>query len=116
MLADSMLVVDDSKVDYRITPNRVYHGLRANNEIISTRMIPDLGEIAVWHGKKILLANPCIKPEEVPQYFDFVLYKASQSGNKCYQDRILLRKFVNNEGVGYAEYNLRSEGALIVDI
>ena len=115
-MADSLLIANRTKLDYQITPYRRYHSLASSNEIIKTKLIPDLGEIAVWHSKKILLANPCIKPEDIPGYFDFVLYKTDQSDAKCYQEQILLRKLVDNQGAGYEEYNLRSNGALIVDI
>ena len=115
-ITDSLLNLDQDQMNYNITPYRRYHGLIATNSTVEKRLIADLGEISVWHGKKILLANPCILPEAIPDHFDFVLFKVGQSGIKCYQEQILLRKFVNDQSVGYAEHNLRSEGALIVDI
>jgi competence protein ComEC len=115
-ITDSLLNLDQDKINYQITPYRRYHGLSSTNNSVERRMITDLGEITVWHGRKILLANPCIKPEAIPDHFDFVMFKVGQSGMECYQEQILLRKFVDDQGVGYIEHNLRSDGALIVDI
>jgi len=115
-ITDTLHYTDQSKIDYQITPNRRYYGLISSNEAVSNRIIPNLGVVTVWHGKTILLANPCIKVDEIPGIFDFVLYRTDQSNTICYQEQILLRKFVNNQGAGYKEHNLRKDGALIIDI
>ena len=103
-------------MNYKIDPYRRNHALKASNSTVEKSKISNLGEVTVWHSKKILLANPCISLKTIPTHFDFVLFKVSQSGMKCYQEQILLRKFVNDQGVGYSEHNLRSDGAVIVDI
>ena len=115
-LADSMLLADVDKIEYQITPYRLKNGLSPSNNIVRKFSQPDLGEIIVWQGKHILLAIPCLREEDSPQLFDFVLYKVSRTQQNCYQEQILLRKFVNNQVLSYAKYNLRSQGALIVDI
>jgi len=116
IVADSLLLIDEGKIDYLLTPYRRKNGLSPGSKDISQQIIPDLGEVLVWHGKRILLANGCVEEKDIPAYFDFVLYKVSRSGQNCYQEQILLRKFVNNQDLRYVSYNLRDQGALIVDI
>jgi competence protein ComEC len=113
--ADSSLLADAGKIDYSLTPYRRKSGLFLSESGIREQ-ITDLGEVVVWHGKRILLANPCLDEKEIPPYFDFILFKITQTRQNCYQEQILLRKFVNNKEAGYTRYNLRSQGALIVDI
>ena len=115
-IADSALLADDSKLDYLLTPYRREKGLSLGNIAIRQEQVQELGEVLVWHGKRILLANPCLEEYDIPQYFDYVLYKVNRTENNCYQEQILLRKFVNNKGLSYVKYNLHIEGALIVDI
>ena len=115
-IADSVLLADESKLDYLLTPYRREKGLSPGNLAIRQEPVQDLGEILVWHGKRILLANPCLEEYDIPQYFDYVLYKVNRTENNCYQEQILLRKFVDNQELTYVKYNLHTEGALIVDI
>ena len=115
-LADSLLLADRNKIDYHLTPYRRQNGLYPAGKSIKKMAIPELGEVIVWHGKYILLARPCLEEKDIPRYFDFVLYKVGPTRQYCYQEQILLRKFVNDQDLSYARYNLRSQGALIVDI
>ena len=114
--ADSLLLTDRNKIEYHLTPYRQQNGLIPGGKSVKQMSIPELGEIMVWQGKRILLANPCLEEKDIPGYFDFVLYKVGATGQYCYQEQILLRKFVNNQGLSYNKYYLRSQGALIVDI
>jgi len=115
-LADSLLLTNKRKIDFLLNPYRRFHGLAPVNSDINKTSVANLGEVIVWHGKSILLANPCLEEREIPKDFDFVLYKTSQSGMKCYQEQILLRKFVNNQEVKYTRHNLHTQGAIIIDI
>jgi len=114
--ADTLLLADPGKIDYLITPYRQKNGLSRSKNKLKEEVIADLGEVIVWHGKRILLANTCIAENDIPPYFDIILFKITQRRQNCYQEQILLRKFVNNQQQGYSRYNLRSQGALIVDI
>ena len=116
LLADPLLQADIKKIDYSITPYRRQNGLSAGSDKIKKLLIPELGEVIVWHGKRILLASPCLDEKDIPRHFDYVLFKVSRTVQNCYQEQILLRKFVNNQGLSYNKYYLRSQGALIVDI
>jgi competence protein ComEC len=113
---DSALLADTGKIDYHLTPYRRKYGLSPVDSSIEQQVISGLGAVIVWHGKRILLANTCLAETVIPPYFDFILFKISQTPQNCYQEQILLRKFVNNQEPGYSKYNLRSQGALIVDI
>ena len=115
-IADSMLLADKSKIDYLLTPYRRQNGLSPGIKNVKRQFVPDLGVVIVWHGNRILLANPCLKEKDMPRNFDYVLYKAGRTPQNCYQEQILLRKLVNNQVLSYAKYNLRAQGALIVDI
>ncbi len=116
LVADSLLQADIKKIDYNITPYRRQNGLSPGSNKIKKLAIPDLGEVIVWHGKRILLASPCLAEKDIPRHVDYVLYKVGRTAQNCYQEQILLRKFVNNQGLSYNKYYLRSQGALIVDI
>jgi hypothetical protein len=116
LVADSLLLINEGQINYLLTPYRRKNGLSPGSKDIRQQTIPDLGEVLVWHGMQVLLANSCIEEKDIPGYFDFVLYKVSRSGQNCYQEQILLRKFVNNQDLRYVSYNLRDQGALIVDI
>jgi competence protein ComEC len=113
---DPTLAKDKGKIDYHLLPYRRNLGLVPGESSLGLITVANLGEVFVWHGHKILLANPCLEIKEIPEYFDFVLYKIEQTTENCYQDQILLRKFVDNRYQGYSKYNLRTKGALIVDI
>ena len=115
-LADSALLADAGKLAFLVTPYRRFYGLTANPATPVHQAIPGLGEVIVWQGRALLLADPCREPDAIPRYFDYVLYKAGQSAVNCYQDQILLRKFVNDAGADYQTYNLRTDGALIIDL
>jgi competence protein ComEC len=115
-IADSVLLADSNKINYHITPYRRQNGfLPANNNLLQP-LVTDIGEVIVWHDKRILLANACLAENEIPQVFDFVLFKAGRTPGNCYQEQILLRKFVSDQERSYARYNLHTQGALIVDI
>ncbi len=114
--ADTALLANREKRAFLVTPYRRFYGLKPALARPVRQQVAGLGEIIAWQGKTLLLANPCLKPTEMPPYFDFVLFRAGQSAAKCYQDQILLRKFVSDEGVRYQVHNLRTEGALIVDL
>lgn len=116
LVADSLLQVDINKINYNITPYRRQNGLSCGSIKIKKLAIPELGEVIVWHGKRILLASPCLEEKDIPRYFDYVLFKVGRTAQNCYQEQILLRRFVNNQGPSYNKYYLRSQGALIVDI
>jgi hypothetical protein len=109
-------LADKNIIDYQLTPYRRKLGLSPGGRIISRQSIPELGEVIVWCGKRILFANPCLEEKDIPGYFDFVLYKTSRTAQQCYQEQILLRKFVTVLGTSYTRHNLRLQGALIVDI
>jgi competence protein ComEC len=115
-IADSVLLADKSKIDFLLTPYRRQNGLSPGSKNIKQQTIPDLGLAIVWHGKRILLASPCLEEKDIPLNFDYVLYRTGRTPQNCYQEQILLRKFVNNQVLSYTKYNLRSQGALIVDI
>ena len=115
-IADSILLADADKVDYQLSPYRQEMGLSTGSNNIKKIIVPNLGEVIVWHGLHILLANACLQDKDLPLNFDYVLYKVSRTRQKCYQEQILLRKFVNNQVSSYVKYNLRSQGALIIDI
>jgi len=116
LIADTLLLADSNKTGYHIAPYHRQNGLLPANESIEQISVSDLGEVIVWHDKRILLANPCLGVNDIPEIFDFVLFKVSRTPANCYQEQILLRKFVNNQDVSYGRYNLHSQGALIVDI
>lgn len=115
-LADSGLVANKEKVDYLIHPYRRFYGLTQGKQLLNKKKFPGLGDVLVWEGKKILLARACLKEDEIPPYFDYVLYKVNKADKKCYQEPILLSKFVENHQQHYVKYELRKNGAQIINI
>ncbi len=116
MFADPLILLDSNKIDYLLTPYRRFYGLSQNNTSVTSISVVSIGEVIVWHGKRILLAEPCLVLAKIPPHFDYVLYKSSLSTRECYQEQNLLLKLVKNQAEYYKAYDLQLEGALIIDI
>jgi len=114
--ADPLILMDLNKLDYLLTPHRRYYALKPKITPLESVSMVSIGEVIVWHGKRILLARSCLSVANIPPYFDYVLYKTSQSNRDCYQEQNLLLKLVNNDVEPYSVYDLNAEGALIIDI
>jgi len=116
MFADPLILLDSNKIDYLLTPYRRFYGLSQNNTSVTSISVVSIGEVIVWHGKRILLAEPCLVLAKIPPHFDYVLYKSSLSTRECYQEQNVLLKLVKNQAEYYKAYDLQLEGALIIDI
>lgn len=114
-ITDSLLSTETSKIDFHITPYRRQFNLQIDNRSIKTRKT-QWGDAFVWHGKKILLADPCINSIELPEIFDLLLIKPAVSSYDCYQEQIVLRKLVEDQQIHFEEHNLKKEGALIINL
>jgi hypothetical protein len=114
-ITDSTLLQENNKIDYHINPTRNQYNLTLSDIPLKT-IRTTWGDVFVWYDQVILIANPCTKREEIPGEFDIILMKPSVSKRHCYQEQIVLRKLVDEQGVHYTEHNLREAGALIIKI
>jgi hypothetical protein len=94
-LSDSLL--DQQSIDYAIQPNRVAEGIWPSAGQINRQRLEGLGEIVVWQGKTILIAEHCAHEVTNRWKFDFILHPEHPRYLECYSDQNLLIKLVGED-------------------
>ena len=95
-LKDSL--TEQKAISYSIAPNRINSGLRPSGYQVYSRELHGIGNIIVWEGKKILVAESCVHDIHGIEEFDYVLHPRHPRYKNCYSDRNLLIRLVNQDG------------------
>ena len=61
LIGDSLLLADSNKIGYHLSPYRLQNGLSYAMNNIEQTSVSELGEVMVWHDKRILLAPRACK-------------------------------------------------------
>jgi competence protein ComEC len=110
-LSDTSLT--ENQIEYSIMPFRITEGLVTSDKKMSYRQIKDLGKVAVWQNKKMLIAESCAHHLQEAVIFDFILQPNHPRYMDCYSDQNLLIKLVKDDG--YYGHSL-NEQAFIAEL